>query len=874
MYKLVKLKELSGYRFFQNFKWDEESCKLFTRYNIIYGWNGTGKTTLCDFFRELESGDLLEKGSKMSMMFENTETKAHAIITRNKLNTIPYKFHVYHNRYIQDNITEVDKVQHIFALGTEQKELIEQLGIFKAKQVEEESKLVLLKKSLAVAEKNFDTMKTAKASEIKNTANFSGAYNKNKFYEAYKKLKDPFILDDDSFQCSLTDLRAEKKALIPIPKFSYMCPSIRDIIIPILRETPINVTIEALENDGKLNGWVEQGLSIHDDRNTMTCHFCGNRLSEKRKNALKSHFNKSYKELSNKIKNTIEMLRRKAEQNGIDANALPNKELFYSEFKIQVEQFSNEIRNLLLNNQKVMAEIITILLNKSSDMINLSYVSQFEGIIGKMSFDYSFFTKLVELIKAHNNKSADFQNGIIIAQRKLEKHIISICAPKILEMENSIFEKRKKVEVQDAIVKSIDEKTKELDMQVRNSQIPAEAINRDIEFIMGRKELVFENGPLGYQVTREGRIAKNLSNGEANAIALIYFFNSLSDERCNPHDSIIILDDPISSFDSNFYYNAISYIRDKTNDVGQVFVFTHKFSLLKDYSLMYKGETNRYMMQRINGVPALLNEDDMIGQFHDEYAFLFKQIYLMANSKSKTPSPEFLVYPNIARRLLEGFLTFKIPTNETLSNKVLKLEDGHDTAAGRSMLRLLNNHSHLRIILDNSTMDNTSSISQLQDILKNLLTFIERHDNLHYSTLVEQCCVYESNEEENETASSEKYSVDLYDLRASAGNGITMLDDIPSEKIDVTNPKCSFAVQICGDSMEPEMHDGSIVLVEEADEVPNYKIGVFLYNGEVYCKKRVNTDNSNMLVSLNKAYAPIQIQNDSAVTCGMVIEIL
>ena len=95
----------------------------------------------------------------------------------------------------------------------------------------------------------------------------------------------------------------------------------------------------------------------------------------------------------------------------------------------------------------------------------------------------------------------------------------------------------------------------------------------------------------------------NLSKGEENAIALIYFFNTYLDVDADAQNTIVILDDPISSFDSNFYYNAISYIREKTSQVGQTFIFTHKFSLLKDYSLMYKGNTNRYTMQRVQDGP-------------------------------------------------------------------------------------------------------------------------------------------------------------------------------------------------------------------------------------------------------------------------------
>ena len=46
MYRLYKIKDLRGYRFFQNFRWDEANCRLFNQNNLIYGWNGSGKTTL------------------------------------------------------------------------------------------------------------------------------------------------------------------------------------------------------------------------------------------------------------------------------------------------------------------------------------------------------------------------------------------------------------------------------------------------------------------------------------------------------------------------------------------------------------------------------------------------------------------------------------------------------------------------------------------------------------------------------------------------------------------------------------------------------------------------------------------------------------
>lgn len=103
MYSLRKIKELKKYRFFQNYKWDEADCKLFKKYNLIYGWNGCGKTTLCDFYRDLEAGELSENDASFSLMFEASPSN-NVFIDQNKTGTTPYRFKVFHQNYIQENI--------------------------------------------------------------------------------------------------------------------------------------------------------------------------------------------------------------------------------------------------------------------------------------------------------------------------------------------------------------------------------------------------------------------------------------------------------------------------------------------------------------------------------------------------------------------------------------------------------------------------------------------------------------------------------------------------------------------------------------------------------------------------------------------------
>ena len=64
-----------------------------------------------------------------------------------------------------------------------------------------------------------------------------------------------------------------------------------------------------------------------------------------------------------------------------------------------------------------------------------------------------------------------------------------------------------------------------------------------------------------------------------------------------------------------------------------------------------------------------------------------------------------------------------------------------------------------------------------------------------------------------------------------------------------------FGLRISGDSMEPTIHHGSIVIVRQQDDVENGDIAIVIVNGEdATCKKIEKFENGIMLVPINKAY--------------------
>jgi len=122
----------------------------------------------------------------------------------------------------------------------------------------------------------------------------------------------------------------------------------------------------------------------------------------------------------------------------------------------------------------------------------------------------------------------------------------------------------------------------------------------------------------------------------------------------------------------------------------------------------------------------------------------------------------------------------------------------------------------------------------------------------------------------------------VYQQRASAGLGSYLTDDSDTDfevmrfMATPVSEQADFCVRIRGDSMEPKICDGDIVFVKAAPKVGPDNVGIFVYDGEAYCK-RLRIDNKKgaiFLESLNKSYAPKQVtQPEYLRTVGLVIGI-
>lgn len=119
--------------------------------------------------------------------------------------------------------------------------------------------------------------------------------------------------------------------------------------------------------------------------------------------------------------------------------------------------------------------------------------------------------------------------------------------------------------------------------------------------------------------------------------------------------------------------------------------------------------------------------------------------------------------------------------------------------------------------------------------------------------------------------------IDVFDEPAAAGVGNYLSapeshrEQFPAFMI----PKgADFGIRISGHSMEPMVSDGSTVFVKQTMTVQSGRVGVFVLNGESFCKQLIvdREKQEVRLHSLNPDYADIIVTPaDTLITIGQVL---
>lgn len=174
----------------------------------------------------------------------------------------------------------------------------------------------------------------------------------------------------------------------------------------------------------------------------------------------------------------------------------------------------------------------------------------------------------------------------------------------------------------------------------------------------------------GYMIVRnDGSTAvSTLSEGERSFVCFAYFWESLfgsSDATEVPGDVIAVIDDPISSLDSDVLFVVASQIRqaaemaiNSSGNVKQLLVLTHNTQFHREASYYQRnndGDRTFYrLIKPYDGGATRIIRDGNLSRIRGSYSNLWDAVVEAAKSNNESTVTEVGIF-NIVRRIQEGY---------------------------------------------------------------------------------------------------------------------------------------------------------------------------------------------------------------------------
>ncbi|WRC52722.1 AAA family ATPase [Helicobacter pylori] len=636
--------------------------------NFIYGANGSGKTTTSSFLKNLaENRD--ENGDENK--FANSEIKWH--------NDESLKIEVYNKQFKEEQFRN-SQVKGIFTLGKKTNENLENI----------ESKKESINKENEKKTKNEKSLQKLKQEREEKEKDFTDScweklYKKNE--EDFKETLEGFKLKKKFKEKILEEFKNNEHNESEIVKLEKLKENIRIVfsknqtkLVPL----ECNLTdFDSVENhsiwEQKIVGsggvaiadlikklsnedWVAQGREyLSQDGNA--CPFCQQEtITEEFKKQLESYFDTSYQEstdttkkmkedYTNKTAKVLERLNEiiKTEWNKLNTENLKriietlrskinaNQQKMFDKGKemsrsFKLESTKNEIKEIrdLIDtaNQQIANhnEIIKDTKNQKKNCVEQTW----KFLVNEFKSD----------IQEYNKKYCGLEKGI----NNLEKEI-SENQEKVKKLENEIKELEKNMVSIKPIVNEINTLLKGYGFT--NFSL---ACTEDEKF---------------YRIQREDDqlVGETLSEGEVTFITFLYYYHlakgSLKENDISKN-KVLVIDDPISSLDSNILFIVSVLVKDlmkeameeKTN-IKQVIILTHNTYFYKEITLecdlkRYQGKYSFWIIKKDNNVSKI--KDYKENPIKNSYELLWQEV-----KQAKENNASWVSLQNVMRRIIEYY---------------------------------------------------------------------------------------------------------------------------------------------------------------------------------------------------------------------------
>ncbi|MZI93040.1 AAA family ATPase [Vibrio sp. CAIM 722] len=650
------IKSIKNFGIFKDAK--TNAGQPFYQFNLFYGFNYSGKTTLSRIFRALQLGETPEGYETGSFVIDQHESIS---IKSNELQKVE-NLRVFNSDYIAKNVNfDESSVSPVLIVGERNIDLENEIQELEAAIPNKEQERIKILESKNNKEKEKNSRLSAVGRNVTDLnilgrSTFNAASVKSMLGGAIAEHKlTPEQLSAFTDTAKATAVASAPKTVITVPDMTILLNEVADI----LHTSVTQITIAELDADKKLRDWVEEGIE-HNEGHT-TCQFCQSPINPARLDELNTYFSKAYKELSQRIDSAIASVKAKSLISGI-----PKTSQLYPDLQAGFDDLRNEVEPLNLSFDAVKLSLINLLTDKKEHMA--------EDVPFSAS-DYTLpdATELLEKfnaqIAAHNKRASNHSTEQRQAIEAIKRHYV-YQESQDYDHSNAALDikafKDTAQTLQDNII-AMNTRVDIIKSELNNTKQGAQSLNNNLRQYFGKTDIEIKPIAGTYKFMREDREAKHLSDGERTAIAFAYFITQLEDEALKDIKPIVYLDDPISSLDSNHIYNVLGIIKNKLNHdhVEQLFISTHNFeffNLVKMWMSYYratKGNQKRsqYFLINRNGDYSQIDQlPDILKNHRSEYAYLISKV---KEAVTQPQNCDAIAVQSYVRKIMEVYFSFR-----------------------------------------------------------------------------------------------------------------------------------------------------------------------------------------------------------------------
>lgn len=658
--------------------------------NLIYGLNGTGKSTLSNYLHN--QTDEKYKSCSVEGLDQNHEML------------------VYNQTFIQENFFEAENLKGIFTLSKDNKEAETKISNAQKEIKKLESENEAKAKELETEKTSINQkQETAKNAVWKIKTDYSGGDRVLEFcLDGYKGSKDNLfnhivglVKPTAKPTKSIDDLKNDLQSISGDNAQKYSVLS--DITFAsqsVETETLFNKQIVGNENStvSQLikelgnSDWVKEGLQYlpeEEIQENTTCPFCQEKtISNSLMESIKNYFDASYEADINSLKSFLDLYTQAFQSipNKSIFEANPKFETYKKDFEIKYSAFTKVVEdNKKLIEDKIKMPSVSVTLKS-----NIKALEEINEVIQKINVLVTEHNKNIdqkETVKTNIKKT--FWE---IMRWEYDQTISSIRADKTTSksktdaLEVILKDNSTKITAQKVIIAEQQKLTVNIEEAITN-------INNvliDLGITDFKIQKYSENF---YKIVRgenQEKVFRSLSEGEKMIISFLYFIELCRGKKEATETGkkkIIVIDDPISSLSHIYVFNVGRLIHNeflRSDKYEQVFLLTH--SLYFFYEMTDTNKERRKEQQKLFRLRKNTTGSEILEMSYEEIQNDYHSYWFVVKDDKQ---PAALI-ANCMRNIIEYFFNF---VEKRDLNNVFQKQEMQDNRF-QAFNRYVNRESH------------------------------------------------------------------------------------------------------------------------------------------------------------------------------------